>query len=314
LNRLSNAVIQLDDTVLDEEAVRILLAVIPARLSISFGSGSPLLEHAEHLVAKLKEIPCIEDRLVYMETKLSFTRKILKIREDLEVVENAIRELRLSQGLRALFELILAIGNFVNSACLNRFKVADLLKMEALPCNHIIFGTFLHYISSLLETNPGTIDRLCVELAHLPRACRVDLTLIHSRLDCLGKQLHKVSCELLANNCYSKMNMQMLLDTHKNELLEVRRLDSIVQNSFQELVDYFGEKEQTSNEIFIIINAFLDNLQRANEENQLRKYMKVIRPKIEFVPPLESKINTVHCEKLFNKTLLLLYNGAIFKR
>lgn len=302
----------MNDTILDEEAVKLLVAVVVSpRLDVAFsGSGSPLLEHAEHLIAKLKEIPRIEAKLKCMEIKLTFGRKLKKLGENLEVVRSAIKELRNSQRLRALLELILAIGNFINSKHAVGFRVGDLLKLESLPCNDTFVVSMLHYVSDLLEKIPGTIGCLCAELTHVPRASRVDLKLVSSRLSTLGKQLDDVSCTVQPNDFHMHANVQIILDTHKNELAEVKNLCVIVHKEYLELVCYFEEDPGTPPEIFTIITKFLDSLERAKEENQHQKNKKAIKPKT----PVESAINNVNSEKLFNKTLLLLKNGSIFRR
>jgi hypothetical protein len=245
-----------------------------------------------------------------VELKLSFDRKTNKIRGNLQLVRQAVDELTSSQTLRSLLELILAVGNFVNSVCAAGFNVSDLLKMEGVQCNDAVFITLLHYVAGLLETKPGTISQLCAELEHVPHACRVDMDAVGKQLDVLDKFLLVVYDELMSNTPQMPENTKVVLETYKSELLELKKTFTAVAKDFRALACYFGQDAESTSTLLAVFSKFLENLERAKDEN----YENFNKYKSESAASTDGSTNHVSSEHVFNKTLTLLKNGSIFRR
>ena len=115
---IRNAIIEVDDTILDDEMVRILVSNAPTQEEIEIVKGYEgdlsVLDEVDRFFKVLSTIPFLNERLACIKTYHQFSSTIEDLRNQIDRFKVAIEKCVRSENLTHLMELILAIGNFLN--------------------------------------------------------------------------------------------------------------------------------------------------------------------------------------------------------
>ena len=115
---IRNAIIEVDDTILDDEMVRILVSNAPTQEEIEIVKGYEgdlsVLDEVDRFFKVLSTIPFLNERLACIKTYHQFSSTIEDLRNQIDRFKVAIEKCVRSENLTHLMEIILAIGNFLN--------------------------------------------------------------------------------------------------------------------------------------------------------------------------------------------------------
>lgn len=115
---IRDAILEVNDAILDDEMVRILVSNAPTQEEIEIVKGYDgdlnALDDVDRFFKVLSSIPCLNERLSCIKVYHQFSSSIEDLRNQIDRFKVAIEKCVRSENLSHLMELILAIGNFLN--------------------------------------------------------------------------------------------------------------------------------------------------------------------------------------------------------
>lgn len=131
---------------------------------------------AEEFVATLSEIGELVPRLQSIRFKQNFADMANELEPNMLVATAACKEIKASQKLAKIFELILTIGNFMNSGSTSvpafGFHVSFITKITDTKdsCNK---RTLLHFLVDFIQKNNPDLQNFSDEMPHLKQVLNV---------------------------------------------------------------------------------------------------------------------------------------------
>ena len=234
-----------------------------------------------------------------------------------------------SKKLRALLEIILAFGNYLNSGKRGPaygFKLQSLdALMDAKSADRK--KCLLHYIIETVHRKVPEALSWDVDLRFIDKAATVSLENILSDVAELQKGMDLTRKEFeLRNDDKSEKSVILrdFLSNAEDKLRRVRADSKAAQDAFSECVEYFGESQTDANAFFGLFARFMKTYKQAEQENEQRRRLslvpesspsKVINPKRQqeaVITELRSK--TTNIRQVQEKKLLPadeVYHGAL---
>ena len=120
IDEIHDAILEVDDAILDDDMVRILVSNAPTQEEIEIVKGYDgdldVLDEVDRFFKVLSTIPFLNERLACIKTYHQFSSTIEDLRNQIDRYKVAIEKCVRSENLSHLMELILAIGNFLNGS------------------------------------------------------------------------------------------------------------------------------------------------------------------------------------------------------
>ncbi|XP_036320526.1 protein diaphanous isoform X2 [Rhagoletis pomonella] len=164
-------------------------------------TGDPL-SPVELFAATIGEIKRLVPRLHNLNFKLIYADLIQDIKPDIVAGTAACEEVRYSKKFAKILELILLIGNYLNSGSRSEaafgFEMSYLAKLsntKDIDNKH----TLLHYLVKLLETDFPDILDFYTDLTHIDKASRVNLDSIQRSMRQMTTAIKSLEIDLQNN-------------------------------------------------------------------------------------------------------------------
>lgn len=218
----------------------------------------------------LYSYPCYEKRLMCLISKKRFKPAIDELREIILNLDKARIELLESDKFRDILELILAIGNYMNTGIRGNASGFQLGSINKLVDTKSTDGTttLLNFIVSIMDNQFRELLNLSDDLKHVELASKInfleienEMQLIRTGLDFIEKELNEIS-----NNDLNDFYTIAVID-----FIEIEIDFSNAQINFNKLIKYFGEDDCQPCEFFGVINTFLTSFTKAREYNDKMK-------------------------------------------
>ncbi|KAJ3386405.1 Dishevelled associated activator of morphogenesis 2 [Lobulomyces angularis] len=283
-NKIREAIINLNEEIISESMVKQFLQQIPAEdemflLKDYVGTNENKvkdLPKAEQFFWEMMKIPRYEQKLVSLNFKMKFFERISELRPEIEVVNQAAIYLKESKKISKLFEVILAIGNYMNGDTFRGqafgFSIDILTKLGDVKSTS---GktTLLSYLVTLIDKKFPELKDLTSEMSFLEKASRVSLITISQEVAELEKGLERLKLEVeqqsLIKGCetfckvfreFLECNLIFFEDLKKNKLE--------MELNFKFIVNFFGEdlKLSTPESFFGIFNTYVMGFEKAKKD------------------------------------------------
>ena len=202
---IRKAILVIDDTLLTEQLLKNFLEYIPALEEVEAlaiymqGDAAKNLGLAEQFFIEMLRIERYEQRLRALYFKRRFQERMDEIVPGVNSLYLACQETKASGKLKTVFEIVLALGNYLNGGTARGaaygFRASFLLKLGDTKA---IDGksTLLHYLHKILvKSFPGTQD-LKSEMMHVEGASKVNLTTILSEISDLRNGVRMIQEEI----------------------------------------------------------------------------------------------------------------------
>jgi len=193
----------MDLQVLDEEKISGLVKYQPTKEElnqIQAYKGDPsCLATVEKFFLLLCKIPNITTRLASMYYCVTFDNQLKYIKNQLEPVEAAVKEVRDCKNVRTILAIVLKLGNFLNGGTrtgdASGFRLTCLEKLKSIKS---VDGktTLLHYLVYHLRKSCPEALKVRDELANVAAARRVESSLLSSEVRALDGGLNRIEKEL----------------------------------------------------------------------------------------------------------------------
>ena len=275
--QVAKALQNLDDSVVSGQQVATLGTVWPTPEDIGqvteyvSGGGDPTkLAAAEQFVLEVNAVPALQQRLKAFRFKADYETKKSEIKPDIASVHSACKQVRASEKLRAILEIVLHLGNFLNSGG-NKgqawgYKLRDLQKlMEAKTTDNK--STLMNVLVELLQKEQPALLEVGKELESIEAAQRVNLQQLQSELAKLTKELEAVKNSASTvpsagedDQYHSKVNA--FTATMTEEVTKMNADLAEMAAAYESVVTFFVEDPKTMgpDEFFALFTTFIKSL------------------------------------------------------
>jgi len=264
--KITNALLELNRNILDKEKLSIIqqAKLLPTKEEIatvkSFRGDISKLAETEQFFLHVAKVPNAMGRVNAMVFQLKFDSSVEELNNHLDMIKKACEEVKSSEKLKYLMQVILLIGNKINSESessgqtIQAFTLASLLKLSQTKSFNRK-TTILDYVVSFVgKKSPEILKVYEDDLGHISQAKRITITQVDTEQQALDKGLQSVN-RLIQKDGINSLE-EFAHDAQKT--LETLRLN--IQQAtadFDELLAYFGESSTlTQEEFFSTLDTF----------------------------------------------------------
>ncbi|XP_070503361.1 protein diaphanous [Chironomus tepperi] len=236
------------------------------------------LSGAEKFAGTIAEIKRLGARLQSLSFRLNFSDLINDVKPDIVSVTAACEEVRTSRKFAKILELILLLGNYMNSGSKNEaafgFEISFLTKLTSTK-DYENKQTLLHYIAEIVEIKFPECLNFYEDLSHVDKASRVSLDNIQKTMRQMNASLKNLESDL-NNNKVPQSPDDKFIEVMGNFSVECRvqvevlgKMQVQMENAFKELSEYyaFDVNKYSLEEFFMDIKTFKDAFIHAYQEN-----------------------------------------------
>ncbi|XP_042350155.1 formin-like protein 2 isoform X2 [Plectropomus leopardus] len=231
------------------------------------------LTDEDRFMMQFSKIERLMQKMTIMAFIGNFCESVQMLTPQLHAVIAASVSIKSSQKLKKILEIILALGNYMNSSkrgAVYGFKLQSLdLLLDTKSTDRKI--TLLHYIANVVKEKYSQVSLFYNELHYVEKAAAVSLenVLLDVKELQRGMELTKREYSMHGHNT-------MLKDfiTHNESKLKKLQDDAkIAQDAFDEAVKFFGENSKTTppSVFFPVFVRFVKAYRQAEEDNEQKK-------------------------------------------
>lgn len=210
-----------------------------------------MLGPTEQFYREILDIPRFEHRLTSWMFKLKFLTSYNAVQPDIENVTSICKELQESEKFMKLLEVVLAIGNFLNSGRkgAHGFQLNSLLKLKDTKASGVKTD-LLEYVITFVEKKYPDVVEFADELQHLEPSTRVAIANVQSELNELKTGLTQVANEIEAQGDgvdatdQFRITMIEFLDDATEKVEELETTFKEMNTQIEKLATFFGEDDK----------------------------------------------------------------------
>uniref|UniRef100_A0A3Q0R4V1 Diaphanous related formin 1 n=1 Tax=Amphilophus citrinellus TaxID=61819 RepID=A0A3Q0R4V1_AMPCI len=281
---IKNAILQVNEKVLTESMVQNLIKQLPApeQLSILADMKDEYddLAESEQFGVVVSSVKRLMPRLQAISFKLQFDEQLNNIKPDVVSVTAACEELRKSETFAKLLEIILLVGNYMNSGSRNGlafgFSISYLCKLRDTKSTDLK-QTLLHFIADVCQEQYPAVMNFPEELIHVEKASRVSAETIQKNLEMMGRQIKTLEKDLETfpppQNDKDLFVEKIFVSQAQEQYEKLDLMHKNMEKQYIDLGEYFvfDPKKMSIEEFFGDLNNFKNMFQQAVKENQKRK-------------------------------------------
>ncbi|KAJ4934435.1 hypothetical protein JOQ06_007230 [Pogonophryne albipinna] len=202
----------------------------------------------------------------------NFSENLNMLTPQLNAVIAASGSVKSAPKLKRVLEIILALGNYMNSdkrGCVYGFKLQSLdLLLDTKSTDRKM--TLLHYISLILKEKYPELANFHNELNYVDKAAAVSLENVLIDVRELGKGM-----DLIRRECslHDHAVLKGFIQAHDTQLDKLQKDAKTAEEAFNNVVNYFGESAKTTppSVFFPVLVRFIKAYKNAVAENEQRK-------------------------------------------
>ncbi|XP_065897547.1 formin-like protein 2 isoform X2 [Dysidea avara] len=245
---VSSAITKMDLDVLPLESVEIVSHLIPndnevkkIRTFLDDKKNPETLPDEDRFVFELYMVERLGPKLQVMEYMGNFYDDLNVLSQQVDAVIAASNSVLTAIKLKKVIEIILAVGNYMNSSKRGGIFGFRLQSLDILSELKSTDGrmTLLHYIASLIEKQFKDLSDFTDELFYLDKAASVSLELLKQDVKQMQKGFSVGASELVHNKANTRLK-EFVLDAEP----KVNKLEHDLetgQESFENVVKFYGE-------------------------------------------------------------------------
>ncbi|XP_051761859.1 formin-like protein 2 isoform X2 [Ctenopharyngodon idella] len=231
------------------------------------------LTDEDRFMIHFSKIERLMQKMTIMAFLGNFTESVQMLTPQLHAVIAASVSIKSSQKLKKILEIILALGNYMNSSkrgAVYGFKLQSLdLLLDTKSTDRKV--TLLHYIANVVKEKYQQVSLFYNELNYVEKAAAVSLdnVLLDVKELQRGMDLTRREYSMHGHNTMLKDFIQL----NENKLKKLQDDAKIAQDAFDEVVKFFGENSKTTppSVFFPVFVRFVKAYRQAEEDNEQRK-------------------------------------------
>ncbi|KAM6188978.1 formin-like protein 3 isoform 2-T2 [Sarcoramphus papa] len=244
----------------------------------------PLEELADEdrFMLQFSKVERLPQRMAIMAFLGNFTENLQMLTPQLNAIIAASASVKSSQKLKHMLEIILALGNYMNSSkrgAVYGFKLQSLdLLLDTKSTDRKM--TLLHFIALTVREKYPELATFWQELHFVEKAAAVSLENVLLDVKELGRGM-----ELLRRECGLHENsvLRTFLAASEGKLERLQKDARTAEDAYNTVVRYFGESPKTTppSVFFPVFVRFIRSYKDAEQENEMRKKQEeVMREKL----------------------------------
>ncbi|KAJ1690213.1 hypothetical protein LUZ63_014368 [Rhynchospora breviuscula] len=282
LSDMMNAVLAMDDSILDGDQVENLLKFCPTKEEMeslkTYPGDKENLGKCEQYFLELMKVPRVESKLRVFSFKIQFTSQMKDITKSLQLVGAACDAIRNSEKLKEIMKKILNLGNTMNQGTARGsavgFRLDSLLKLADTRGKDSKV-TLMHYLCKVTATKWPHLMDFHEELAGLENASKIQLKVLTEEQESISKGLKRAEGELKASkedgpvSEIFRKTLEEFVTKSQADVEEMKARYSAVEQSAKDLSVYFGEDPAKCpfEQVMATILNFVRLFRKAHEEN-----------------------------------------------
>lgn len=200
---IKNIILEVNEDMLTEALIQNLIKHLPEQkvlneLAQLKNEYNDLCE-SEQFGVVISSVKMLRPRLNSILFKLTFEEHVNNIKPSIIAVTHACEELKKSESFNRLLELVLLVGNYMNSGSRNAqslgFKINFLCKIRDTKSADQK-TTLLHFIAEICEEKYGDILKFPDELQHVESASKVSAQILKSNLVAMEQQIVRLEGDI----------------------------------------------------------------------------------------------------------------------
>uniref|UniRef100_H3DQP7 Formin like 2 n=1 Tax=Tetraodon nigroviridis TaxID=99883 RepID=H3DQP7_TETNG len=236
------------------------------------------LTDEDRFMMQFSKIERLMQKMTIMAFIGNFCESVQMLTPQLHAVIAASVSIKSSQKLKKILEIILALGNYMNSSkrgAVYGFKLQSLdLLLDTKSTDRKL--TLLHYIANVVKEKYAQVSLFYNELHYVEKAAAVSLenVLLDVKELNRGMELTKREYSMHGHNTMLKE----FIGHNESKLKKLQDDAKIAQDAFDEVVKFFGENAKTTppSVFFPVFVRFVKAYRQAEEDNEQRKRQEQI--------------------------------------
>ncbi|NXF03273.1 DIAP1 protein, partial [Smithornis capensis] len=200
---IKNIILEVDEEKLSESLIQNLVKNLPEQKELNalaeLKDEYDDLAEPEQFGVVMSSVKMLRSRLNGILFRLMFEEHVNNIKPDIMAVTLACEELKKSESFSKLLELVLFLGNYMNSGSRNAqslgFNISFLCKIRDTKSSDQK-TTLLHFMAEICEENYKDILKFPDELQHVESASKVSAQTLKSNLDSMNHQIQRLENDL----------------------------------------------------------------------------------------------------------------------
>ncbi|XP_058297316.1 protein diaphanous homolog 2 [Hylobates moloch] len=297
---IRNIILEVNEDMLSEALIQNLVKHLPEQKILNelaeLKNEYDDLCEPEQFGVVMSSVKMLQPRLSSILFKLTFEEHVNNIKPSIIAVTLACEELKKSESFNRLLELVLLVGNYMNSGSRNAqslgFKINFLCKIRDTKSADQK-TTLLHFIADICEEKYQDILKFPEELEHVESASKVSAQILKSNLASMEQQIDRLERDIKkfpqAENQHDKFVEKMIISFIYLSILSNSKLKassfkyeklSTMHNNMMKLYENLGEyfifdsKTVSIEEFFGDLNNFRTLFLEAVRENNKRREME----------------------------------------
>uniref|UniRef100_A0A674JMU1 Diaphanous related formin 2 n=1 Tax=Terrapene triunguis TaxID=2587831 RepID=A0A674JMU1_9SAUR len=285
---IKNIILEVDEKKLSESLIQNLVKNLPEQKELS---ALAQLKHEyddlcepEQFGVVMSSVKMLRSRLNGILFKLMFEEHVNNIKPAMMAVTLACEELKKSENFNRLLELVLLVGNYMNSGSRNAqslgFNISFLCKIRDTKSSDQK-TTLLHFLVEICEENYRDILKFTDELEHVESASKVSAQSLKSNLDSMELQIHRLENDIekfpKTEDAHDKFVEKMTISFFAQDQYEkLSNMHNNMTKLYENLGEYFtfDPKATTIEEFFGDLSNFRTMFLEALKENNKRREME----------------------------------------
>nr|XP_060612373.1 protein diaphanous homolog 2 isoform X1 [Anolis sagrei ordinatus] len=288
-DEIKNIIIEVDEEKLSEALIQNLVKNLPEQKELSalaeLKSEYEDLCEPEQFGVVMSSVKALRPRLNGILFKLTFEEHINNIRPGIMAVTMACEEVKKSESFSKLLELMLLIGNYMNSGSRNAqslgFNLSFLCKIRDTKSSDQKM-TLLQFLAAICEEKYRDILKFPDELQHVESASKVSAQILKSSLDSMKQQIERLESDIKkfpkTEDPHDKFveKMSSFAKSSREQYEKLSNMHNNMTKLYDCLGDYFcfDPKAVSSEEFFGDLSTFRILFLEALKENNKRREME----------------------------------------
>ncbi|OCF43807.1 hypothetical protein I317_02411 [Kwoniella heveanensis CBS 569] len=281
-SKIRKAIMEVDDELLEVDDLATLSRMLPTPEEVdklrTFAGDSSKLSKPDLYFREISIVPHPKLRLEAMVFRRRFEMMMAEIMPDLMILESAIGDLRSSEKLREVFQVVLALGNKMNGGTFRGnaagFQLDALLKMrETRAAKGSGCPTMLHYLAKILLKRDARLIVWNEDAPALDQAARITLSDLASSINEITSSLSTAQSllPLLDSDDDLHSLLNEFLNSSTPQIEQLKTTHQRIKSDLTALLQYFGQNsdqnfETSAEELFGLLSSFSRSLEKAGAE------------------------------------------------
>ncbi|CAL8354942.1 unnamed protein product [Merluccius merluccius] len=277
-------ILEINEKVLTESMVQNLIKQMPNEEQL--GTLADMkdeyddLAEAEQFGVVMSGVKRLMTRLQSILFQLQFEEQVNNVKPDVVSVTAACEELSKSQKFATLLQIILLVGNYMNSGSRNGkaygFTISYLCKLRDTKSADQK-QTLLHFLADVCQEQYPDVMSFADELVHVEKASRVSAETLQKNIEQMGRQIKTLEKNLETfpppQNDKDKFSEKIFVGTAKEQHEKLELMHNNMEQQYNDLGKYFvfNPRKLSVEEFFGDLNNFKNMFQQAVKDNQKRK-------------------------------------------